>query len=388
MIALGFEPMFAAVICLVSNTIATAFGAIGTPVITLAKVTGLETMQLTYAVALQLLPLIILLPFAIVIITGKSIKAIKGVFMVTLISGVSFAVPQLIIAKYLGPELPAVVGSVCSMASTIIAARLINRKSGQGSSGNEYQIELVKSNTNQKPISFKEGFMAWLPFILVFIFILGSSTLIPGLNKALSAIKTDVPIYTGEGAKPYTFSWLATPGTLIIIATYLGGMLQGVRFIEITKLLVKTAKQMAKSAITIVSIIALAKVMGYSGMIASIATVLVMITGSFYPLIAPIIGALGTFVTGSDTSANVLFGSLQAEAAIASGANQYWIAAINTGGATAGKMISPQSIAIAVAATNLTGKEGKILASAIKICIVYVIILGLISYFCGPLFGF
>lgn len=389
MIALGFEPMFAAVICLVSNTIATSFGAIGTPVITLAKVTGLETMQLTYAVALQLLPLIILLPFALVIITGKSIKAIKGVFMVTLISGVSFAVPQLIIARYLGPELPAVFGSICSMASTIIAARLLNRKSGQGASSQaKYQIEAAKTITQQKPVSFKEGFMAWLPFILVFIFILGSSTLIPAVNKALSAIKTDVPIYTGEGAKPYTFSWLATPGTLIIIATYIGGMLQGVRFGELTKLLVKTAKQMTKSAITIIAIIALAKVMGYSGMIGSIATVLVMITGSFYPLIAPIIGALGTFVTGSDTSANVLFGSLQAEAAKASSANPYWIAAVNTGGATAGKMISPQSIAIAVAATNLQGKEGKILASTIKICIVYVIILGLISYFCGSLFGF
>jgi len=386
MIALGFEPLFAAVICLVSNTIATAFGAIGTPVITLAKVTGLESAQLTYAVALQLLPLIILLPFALVMITGKSVKAIKGVFFVTLISGVSFAVPQLLIAKYLGPELPAVVGSVCSMVSTIIAARFFNGKSG--SSQKEYQIEGAKANTQQQAISLRQGFMAWLPFILVFVFILGSSTLIPSVNQALSKIKTDVPIYTGEGAKPYTFSWLATPGTLIIIATYLGGLLQGMKFGEITKLLVKTTKQMTKSAITIVSIIALAKIMGYSGMIGSIATVLVMITGSFYPLIAPIIGALGTFVTGSDTSANVLFGNLQAEAARASGSNPYWISAINTGGATAGKMISPQSIAIAVAATNLPGSEGKILASTIKVCIVYVLILGLISYFCGPIFGF
>ena len=128
--------------------------------------------------------------------------------------------------------------------------------------------------------------------------------------------------------------------------------------------------------------------MGYSGMINSIATVLVLVTGSFYPLIAPLIGALGTFVTGSDTSANVLFGNLQAEAARAAGANPYWIAAINTGGATAGKMISPQSIAIAVAATGLSGSEGKILSSTVKYCAVYLIILGLISYFCGPLFGF
>lgn len=391
MFALGFNPLFAAVICLIANTIATAFGAIGIPVVTLAKVTGLDVSQLSYAVALQLLPLIILLPFALVMITGKSIKAVKGVFLVTLISGVSFAVPQLLIAKFIGPELPAVVGSVCSMVCTIGMAKLLDKKRKAGKQapvGKEYQIEAAQANQQKEHITLKQGLMAWLPFILVFLFILLSSTLIPSINNALSLVKTSLPIYTGKGATPYVIKWLAAPGTLIIIATYLGGLIQGVKFGVITKILFKTAKQMIKSAITIVAIIALAKVMGYSGMINSIATVLVLITGSFYPLIAPLIGALGTFVTGSDTSANVLFGNLQAEAAKAAGANPYWIAAINTGGATAGKMISPQSIAIAVAATGLAGKEGKILSSTVKVCLVYVLILGLISYFCGPLFGF
>lgn len=387
MIALGFNPLFSAVICLVSNTIATAFGAIGIPVVTLAKVTGLDVSQLSYAVALQLLPLVILLPFVLVMITGKSFKAIKGVFLVTLISGVSFAVPQLLIGRFLGPELPAVVGSVCSMVSTLLAARLMEKKAKRNKEQQAYQIETTNAH-HHEAITLRQGFMAWLPFILVFLFILGSSTLVPFINQALSKIQTAVPIYTGKGASPYVFKWLATPGTLIILATYLGGLLQGLKFMEITKILVKTGKQMSKSAITIVSIIALAKIMGYSGMINSIATVLVLMTGSFYPFIAPLIGALGTFVTGSDTSSNVLFGNLQAEAARAAGANPYWIAAINTGGATAGKMISPQSIAIAVAATGLAGSEGKILASTVKVCIVYVMILGLISFFCGPLFGF
>lgn len=382
--ALGFNPIFAAVICLISNTTPTAFGAIGIPVVTLAKVTGLDVSQLSYAVSIQLLPLVILLPFALVMITGKSIKAVKGVFTVTLVSGLSFALPQLLIAKYLGPELPAVVGAVCSMICTVLIANLMKRKSKVPA---EYQIK-VSASVKQERITVKQGIMAWLPFILVFLFILCSSTLIPPINSALSAVKSSVNIYTGAGAKPYVFSWLAAPGTLIIIATYIGGLLQGVKFGTITGILLKTIKQMYKSTITIVSIIALAKIMGYSGMINSIATVLVMITGSFYPLVAPLIGALGTFVTGSDTSANVLFGNLQAEAAKAAGANPYWIAAINTGGATAGKMISPQSIAIAVAATGLAGSEGKILGSTLKFCAVYVVILGLISYFCSSLFGF
>lgn len=385
LVALGFNPLFSAVVCLIANTTPTAFGAIGIPVVTLAKVTGLDVSQLSYAVAIQLLPLVILLPIVLAMITGKSIKAIKGVLLIALISGVSFAVPQLLIAKYLGPELPAVVGSVCSMIFTVLAAKLLKRKSA---TSKEYQIDST-SNVGQKgKITFKQSFMAWLPFILVFLFILCSSTLIPVVNNALSAVKTSVHIYTGTGAKPYTFAWLATPGTLIIIATYIGGLLQGVKLNAITKILLKTIKQLSKSTITIVSIIALAKIMGYSGMINSIATVLVMITGSFYPLIAPLIGALGTFVTGSDTSANVLFGNLQSEAAKAAGANPYWIAAVNTGGATAGKMISPQSIAIAVAATGLAGSEGKILGTTIKFCAVYVIILGLISYFCSSIFGF
>jgi lactate permease len=121
--------------------------------------------------------------------------------------------------------------------------------------------------------------------------------------------------------------------------------------------------------------------MGYSGMIKSIAQVLVILTGSFYPLIAPIIGALGTFVTGSDTSSNVLFGGLQVEVAKTLHLSPYWLAAANTCGATAGKMISPQSIAVATAATGLAGMEGKIFTQTLKFCVVYVIILGLLVYF-------
>lgn len=383
--ALGFDPVFAAILCLIANTTPTAFGAIGTPVLTLAQVTGLDVSQLSYAVALQLMPLIILLPVALVMVTGKSVKAIRGVFIITLLSGIAFALPQVLIAKYLGAELPAVVGSICSIVVTILATKLF----GKNIKNTElYQIDLDKSKAITATISFKEAFMACLPFIMVFLFILCTSTLIPPINTALSHIKTSVPIYTGHKDAPYVFKWIATPGTLIIIATYLASLIQGEKLGTITGVLLKTVVQMQKTIITIISIIALAKVMGYSGMINSIATILVLMTGSFYPLIAPLIGALGTFVTGSDTSANVLFGKLQVEAAKAAGANPYWIAAINTGGATAGKMISPQSIAVAVAATGIVGKESKILTTALKFCLAYVLLLSFISYFCAPLFGF
>ncbi|MBA5851901.1 L-lactate permease [Clostridium sp. cel8] len=370
---LGFDPIFAAIICLIANTTPTAFGAIGIPVTTLAKVANIDVGQLSYAVGLQLAVLIIIVPIVLVMLTGKSVKAIKGFWGIALASGISFAIPEVLAAKYLGAELPAILGSVVCMIVTVAVAKIF------------YKDTAAK---DAEHISFKKGFLAWLPFILVFAFVILSSALFPPINKLLSSVKTSVPIYTGPGAKPYTFNWVSTPGTLIIVATFIGGLIQGAKFGEIAGVLGNTFKQMYKPAITTISIVALAKVMGYSGMIKSISEILVIITGGFYPLIAPIIGALGTFVTGSDTSSNVLFGGLQVQVARSLNLNEFWLAAANTGGATAGKMISPQSIAVATAATGLVGQEGKILSATLKFCIVYVIVLGSIAYFAGPIFGF
>ncbi|WP_303866779.1 L-lactate permease [Acetobacterium wieringae] len=368
--ALGFNPVFAAIICLIANTTPTAFGAIGLPVSTLASVTGLNVNDLSFTIAIQLFVMIVIIPFILVSLTGKSVKAIKGVFLITLMAGLSFGLPQIFVAKVLGAELPAIVGSVICMAVVITMAKVF------------YKDTAAKDG---QKIPLKTAVMAWLPFILVFAIIILCSSLFPAINGLLKQVSTTVQIYTGPHGKPMTFYWLATPGTLIIIATYLGGLIQGVKFGEISTILGKTVKQMFKSAITIMSIVALAKVMGYSGMIGVIAQILVLVTGDFYPLIAPLIGALGTFVTGSDTSANVLFGGLQVEAANAIGMSPYWLAAANTAGATAGKMISPQSIAVATAATGIIGSEGKILQATMKVCAVYVIVIGLVVYFGAPL---
>ncbi|WP_027623182.1 L-lactate permease [Clostridium lundense] len=370
MAALGFDPIFAAIICLIANTTPTAFGAIGIPVTTLAKVTGIDVATLSYAVVIQLSILIVIVPIILVMLTGKSVKAIKGVLGLAIMSGLSFAIPEVLAAKYLGAELPAILGSICCMFTTILITKVF------------YKDTALK----EEKIPFKKGVIAWMPFILVFFFILISSPLFPKVNDLLSSVKTSVNIYRGPEGKPYTFLWLSTPGTLIIIATFIGGIIQGAKFGEIFEVLMKTFKQMGTSFITILSIVALAKVMGYSGMIKSIALVLVKVTGKYYPFFSPIIGALGTFVTGSDTSSNVLFGGLQVEVARSLNMSPYWLAAANTGGATAGKMISPQSIAVATAATGLMGAEGKILNETLKFCLIYVIFLGLVAYFGAPFF--
>lgn len=373
--ALGFEPVFAAVICLIANTVPTAFGAIGTPVISLAKIANLDVNVLSYFVGLQLVLFIVLIPLALVLITTKSLKGLKGVVGISLASGLAFAVPQILAARFMGAELPALLGSVCSMAVTIIIAKRMNTKAKM--TRGAAQKEIAATNIS---ISFKEGILAWLPYILVFVFIILSSQLVPFIYKPLSNIKSSILIYTGPGAKPYDIKWIATPGTLIIIATVIGGIIQGAKVKDIVTVFGKTLKQLKNSTITVIAIVAMAKVMDYSGMIRSLAEILVTITGSFYPMFSGVIGALGTFVTGSDTSSNVLFGRLQTEVAQSIGVNPTWLAAANTSGATAGKMISPQSIAVATAATGLAGAEGKILNKTLKFCAGYVVLLGVLVY--------
>ena len=366
--SLGFNPLFAAVICLLANTVPTAFGALGIPVTTLSTVTGLEVVHLSYVTSIQLAGFIVLIPFLLVILTEKSIKALKGVVGITLISGITFAVPQVFIAKYLGADLPALVASICSMACTILMAKAMNKE---------------KVETKEDKIGLKEGVLAWLPYILLCGLILIASPLVPSINSLLAKASSNIHIYTGDATSTTAFSWINTPGMMILIATFIAGLIQKLKFTYMLDVLKRTVIQLKTSFITIMSIVAISKIMSHSGMTSSISFGLCAITGSFYPLIAPLLGAIGTFVTGSDTSANILFGALQTEAAKSLSIDPYWIAAANTAGATAGKMISPQSIAIATSATGLIGSEGKILSTTVKYCLGYVIILGLIVYFGG-----
>ena len=366
--SLGFNPLFAAVICLLANTVPTAFGALGIPVTTLATVTGLEVVHLSYVTSIQLAGFIVLIPFLLVILTEKSIKALKGVVGITLVSGITFAIPQIFIAKYLGADLPALVASICSRACTILMAKAMNKE---------------KVEAKEDKIGLKEGVLAWLPYILLCGLILIASPLVPSINSLLAKASSNIHIYTGDATSTTAFSWINTPGMMILIATFIAGLIQKLKFTYMLDVLKRTIIQLKTSFITIMSIVAISKIMSHSGMTSSISFGLCAITGSFYPLIAPLLGAIGTFVTGSDTSANILFGALQTEAAKSLSIDPYWIAAANTAGATAGKMISPQSIAIATSATGLIGSEGKILSTTVKYCLGYVIILGLIVYFGG-----
>ena len=357
---LGFDPIFAAMICLVANTTPVAFGSIGIPTVTAANVTGFSPHMTASYVVLQLAIMVILVPFLVVFITGKhegakGIGDYKEILFITLMSGLSFLVPQYLTAKFVGAELPAVIGSVCSMAVTIILAKVMLK--GKAS---KFDVEI--EDNDDTTMTVKDAFVAWSPFILVLLFLLLTSTLVPAIHDPLSAIKSNVPIYSGEGASPYTFTWVSTPGVLILIAAFIGGLIQGCPVGEIFVVLGKTVIQMFKTIITIMAVLATAKIMGYSGMTQSIADFIVR-------------------VTGSSTSSSVLFSKLQASTGAELNINQIWLVAANTVGSTAGKIISPQSIAVATAATATVGKESEILTKVIKYFVLFVIIYGLVCYF-------
>ena len=379
---IGLDPMSAVLGCLVVNSTPTAFGSVGVPTVTLASVTGLEAVPLAGSVVVIQCILTFISPFLMVCICGKGIKALKGMFPTTLIASLSFTVPWFFTAQFIGPELPDIIGSICSMGCIIAAAKIFNKNPDE-----EYAIQISENRQSQENMTVGTGVKAWSSFILIFLLLMITSTLCPPIHNAIAGIKSSVVVYAGEGGNALGFSWINTPGVMIFIAAIIGGLIQGASVKDMAEVFLETLKKYWKTILTICSVMATAKIMSYSGMISDIAKFLVAAAGPFYPFIAPLIGALGAFVTGSGTSTCVLFGGLQSETALALGLNASWMAAANVMGAGIGKMICPQGIAIGAGAINAVGSESKILSAVFKYFLLYVILAGVICY-AGSMMGF
>jgi len=398
MVAVGFDPLKSIIACLVANSVPTTYGSIGIPTTTLASLTGLDPVHLGTFIAVQLFLLNLIAPFFVVMIIGGGFKALKGVFLVTFLSGLALAVPEVIINKLLGPELSVISASIAIMAVIILCAKFLPPNDPA------YQVK----QADAPKVSGSEGVIAAMPFILIFVLLLLTSKLFPAINGPLASIKTSVPIYQGEGAKPYTFVWIATPGIMIFIAGILGGFIQKASAGEIFGTLGSTVKNLKFTYLTIITVVMTAKLMTYSGMTIEIANALVAATGTMYPAFSPIVGALGAFLTGSGTNSNVLFGPLQiASAQSLDPANWedlgFWLAAVNSGAAGIGKMLSPQSIAISIGAVGpalkayldshkeITPEEAHkleheveanvIMNSAFKYFLIFIIMHGAIAFF-------
>lgn len=371
LIGLGFKPGFAALVSLIGNSVATGFGAVGVPVITLAKevfgseVTAQQTQAVAGDVVLQLAALMFLVPMVILFLTDRSKKYLLPNIMLSLaVGGISLAV-QFVAAYFIGAETPAILGSIACIVFIVVYAKLTEKNRRADAAG----------------ISTKKMAKAWAVYGFILLFILLASPLsgpVSAFLKTTLVSKIHLPIYA-EG-KTFNFGWLSNAGLMLFLGAFIGGLVQGVSAGKLFAILGKTVIKMKASAITIISLVAMSAIMSHSGMINVIANGLVDATGSFYPLFAPLVGAIGTFATGSDTSSNILFGKLQATVADQIHVDKAWLAAANTAGATGGKIISPQSIAIAAAACEQQGQEGAFLRSAMPYAAAYVVIAGLTVY--------
>ena len=368
LISLGFKPVFSAVVSLIANSVATAFGAIGTPVLVLAKETSLDVQNLSTNVVLQLSVLMFLIPLVLLFLTDPKLKSLpKNLFLALLVGGVSLT-SQYMAARYMGAESPAIIGSILSIIVIVIYGKLTAPK---------------EERARKNPLRTKDILNAWSIYLLILLLIILTSPLFPGLRHTLeNNWVTRISLPVGDSTLNYTISWLTHAGVLLFIGTFIGGLIQGAGVKEMFTVLWHTVKQLKKTFITVICLVGLSTIMDTAGMIAVVATALATATGGLYPPFAPVIGCLGTFITGSDTSSNILFGKLQASVAGHINVSPDWLSAANTVGATGGKIISPQSIAIAIAtsASNQQGKEGEILKAAIPYALAYVVITGVIVF--------
>lgn len=382
LISLGFQPIFSAVVSLIANSVATGFGAVGIPVIVLGQQAGVESIQtLSTQIVWQLSPLMFIIPFILLFMTDSRMKSVpKHILLSVIVGGVSLAV-QYIAARYMGPETPAILGSIASIITIMIYAKIVESKKDK------------ENNKKKEQISTSQALKAWSLYGLILLFVILTSPILPFKEPLKEIISTtwtfDIFDANTQGimARSISIYWLVDTGVLLFLGSMLGGLIQGATLGSLFKLLGRVIKLQYKTVITVCSLIALSSVMDFSGMIAILGLALAYLTGSLYPLFAPTVGCLGTFLTGSDTSSNILFGKLQASVAHATGADPSWLAAANTAGATGGKIISPQSIAVATSSCGLQGQEGAIMKKAIPFALMYIAVAGLMVYFLPKIMG-
>lgn len=368
LVGMGFPALFSCLICLFANGNPTPWGSIGIPTVTLANVVGFEnSISLSTMQAIQTAFFMILTPVILVMITGKGIKAMKGMWGITLASGISMVIPMILVSYFVGAELVMVIASVCSLLITGFMAKRMKPNP-------EYEMEMPEQTGK---LGLKEIAVACAPFLFIFVFLLGTSKLVMPINTYLDQFSSSITFV--EGQSPVKFAWINTPGVWIFLSAILGAWIQKVPVSVFMEVLKATIKQMSGSIYVMLSVLSCAKIMIYSGMIAEIAAFIIAVTGSIYPFFAPWLGCLGTFVTGSGTSSSVLFGQVQLNAATALNMDPYWIVGLNSLGVGAGKMMSPQSLSIALSAVDKQGEDSKLLKMVLPYGIGYLALMSIVA---------
>ena len=376
LIGLGFSPLAASGLSLIANTAPVAFGALGTPVITLAKVHGYDLMEVTAMIGRQLPFFSLLVPFWLIwAFAGR--KAMMEIWPAILVTGLSFAIPQYLVSNFIGPELVDIIAAIVSMVALVLFLRVWQPTTIWRSTslkGHEHDGGDAKPEVATVIHSRAALISAWTPWVIltVFVFIWGlppvkawlNSLYAPtfpmaGLHNMIEKVAPVVTKPTKEAAV-YTLNLLSATGTGILLAAIVGALVMKYKVVEIVRTFVRTLWLVRYSLITIVLMLGLGTLTRYSGTDTTLGLAFAN-TGVFYPFFGTLMGWIGVAMTGSDTASNVLFGGMQKVAAEQLGLSANLMGAANSSGGVMGKMIDAQSIVVASTATRWFNHEGDIL---------------------------
>jgi lactate permease len=396
LVGLGFVPFYAAAICLLANTAGVAFGAIGIPVATLAVTTGLPLERLSAAVARICTPASLFVPaYLILVMYGR--KGLRGVVPAVAVCGIAYTVAQLLVSNSILAPLTGVLAGIAALIALVALLRVWKPRdssSGWRSLKAENPGQAGGAPAPHVPYTAGEIAHAWAPYALLVVCVLlwGYKPFQAQLNRVSIVVNWPVLHNTIERmppvvAKPspyaasYNFNWLATSGTGCMVAAFLGAIAAGLKPRQFARAVGHTAKQLALAELTLAVVLGLAFVMNYSGATATLGLAFAA-TGVLFPFFSSLLGWLGVFLTGSDTSANALFGTLQVVTAGKLGMNPVLMAAANSAGGVMGKMISLTSIAVATAATSMKREEEyRLFRFTLKHSVLLATIIGLTAMF-------
>ena len=375
---LGFRPLYAAGLCLIANTAPVAFGAMGIPIIVAGQVSNLDPFLLSQMAGRQLPFLSVFVPFLLVVIMD-GFRGVRETWPAVLVGGGTFAIVQFLTSNYFGPELPDITAAIATLVVLPLFLRFWQPK-------RIFRFDESEAAPKEDVPHYSMGeiIKAWSPFIILTIFVmvwsiapfkklfakggaLESWVLSFDVSFLNNIIVKTAPIVATDAkiSAVYKFDWFSATGTAIILAAIVSTFVLKMRPARAIGVFGMTLKELALPIYSIGIVLAFAFIANYSGLSSTLALALSH-TGKSFTFFSPFLGWLGVFVTGSDTSSNALFGALQATTAHQIGVSDVLLVAVNSTGGVTGKMISPQSIAIACAAVGLVGKESDLFRYTVK----------------------
>jgi len=367
--SLGFDPLYAAGVCLIANTAPVAFGSVGIPIIVASHVSGIPEMAISQMVGRTLPFLSMLLPFYMVTLTVGWRRSVE-VLPATLVSGLSFAFFQWLCSNYLGPMLPDVIAGIASIVCLLILLKWWKPRTIW-----RFKNEPLMAVETRVSYTAGQVVKALSPFIILTLIVIawgikpvkdaldsvGNVDLgIPGLNGHILTGTAGIPL-----PQVFHLNILSAAGTAIFLSGLIAVPVLGISYRQAAAIFARTLVQLKLPILTVSAILAFTYISNNSGMSDSMAIGLTA-TGALFPFFAPVLGWLGVFITGSDTSSNALFARMQQVTATAIGVNPVVTVAANCSGGVVAKMISPQSIAVAAAAGGLIGSESKLFRFTVR----------------------